>query len=180
VGGSGPKGDSPGSHSVSTSYNQSDMARRVLRTEEILTADRSTGILLHGNLPVIPVRLIKYYKDKEFKKGWFGYGTGRPQGLGLAGGIAACLVLAASIGLATLATYLPEREVVRRAILSSAGGMANPRPQSESDNWAFPDDGSVGDPASLWEMPVRPLPSGRRSGRSTKLPTGTGYLIPTR
>ena len=119
VGGNAKDGPPPGNHSTSDSYTRSDLARRVIRPEEILTLDEGTAIILHRNLPVTFARLVKHYEDREFRRG----GTGESRGLGLAAGLAAVLVLAMGLGMAELAVRLPHPQVVSRALFNYADRM---------------------------------------------------------
>jgi type IV secretion system protein VirD4 len=79
--------------SDSTSITTSEIARRLLRPEEILTLNESVCLLFHKNLHVIPATLLHHFADREFKGG----GTGRSRGLGLAALPVAAFTLAFSV-----------------------------------------------------------------------------------
>jgi type IV secretion system protein VirD4 len=79
----------PRSHSSGTSYNTSEIGRRLLKPEEILCLHDEVVLIFHKNLPVIPAEKIRYYADKAFRSGR----TGQTPGLGLGGMIAACAAL---------------------------------------------------------------------------------------
>jgi type IV secretion system protein VirD4 len=66
--GPSPQGPQPGSLSWSRSVTTSEIARSLLKPEEILTLPEDLGLVFHRNLPVIPVRLVKSYKDHEFAR----------------------------------------------------------------------------------------------------------------
>jgi type IV secretion system protein VirD4 len=67
-------GPSPGSRSTSTSVTRSEIARRLLKPEEILTIDKNICLIFHKNLPVCLGRLVRYFDAVEFRRGWFGFG----------------------------------------------------------------------------------------------------------
>jgi type IV secretion system protein VirD4 len=169
TGGTGAKGEQPGSVSHSSSYTRSDMARKVLTSDEILTMDDRTAIIRHRNFPIIFAQLIKYYEDPEFRWSRFRcrYGIGKQRGLGPAAGIAAGLIAAVSVGFTIGAAHLPDREVVRRALLT----IAAQRPEADSTE-ALTDEPWLNPPAP----PVRRRGRARRSG----LPSPSGYLIQIR
>ncbi|WP_020467767.1 type IV secretory system conjugative DNA transfer family protein, partial [Singulisphaera acidiphila] len=75
----------PGSYSGGSSSSTSDMARRLIKPEEILCMPDHTALVLHRNLPPMSVRLLRYYDAPEFRKGR----SGRQRGLGLPAGVAA-------------------------------------------------------------------------------------------
>jgi type IV secretion system protein VirD4 len=77
------------SHSSSSGSNTSQLGRRVLKPEEILTLPEDTALIAHRNMSFIPAKLLKYYNAPEFK----GRGTGKRRGLGLRAGIAAAVML---------------------------------------------------------------------------------------
>lgn len=55
-----------GSTSHSTSVSRSEIARKVLFPDEILTLPRDTMLLFHKNLHVVAGSLVRYYADPEF------------------------------------------------------------------------------------------------------------------
>jgi type IV secretion system protein VirD4 len=85
----GAGGKSPPQHGSNsgTSSTVSETSRRLLKEEEILTLGDNVALVFHKNYPVILAERIKYYSDKAFRKRPIlrSWGTGRTQGLGLAG-----------------------------------------------------------------------------------------------
>jgi type IV secretion system protein VirD4 len=79
----GGDGRSPGSISSGTSENISEIARRLFKPEEIRVLPESKAMVWHKNNYVMIAERIKYYSDKDFRRGPAGYGTGRTRGLGL-------------------------------------------------------------------------------------------------
>ncbi len=126
VGGSGPNGAGPGSRSTSSSVTTSDIARRLLKPEEILTLPKDVALVFHQNMPVIAARLLRYYDAKEFRRGR----SGRQRGLGLAAGVMAALFLAAGFAFAGLAASLPPPEPARRMAVTAPAGWRGYRPGS--------------------------------------------------
>jgi type IV secretion system protein VirD4 len=87
----GESGQHSGSVSTGSNTNFSDIARRVLKPEELLTLPEDVALVFHRNMPVIPVRLLRYYSHPVFKNG----GTGVQPGLGrIATEKSVCLLLA--------------------------------------------------------------------------------------
>jgi type IV secretion system protein VirD4 len=87
-----------GNRSSSRSITRSEIARRLLKPEEVLTLPEDTCLIFHKNLPVIPARLVKYYNAPEFRRRWFGLGargTARPRRLGLTACFLAVIILIA-------------------------------------------------------------------------------------
>ena len=62
----GPKGVN---HSTGSSITFSEIGRRLLKPEEIITLPDDVALLFHRNLPVIPTRLVRYYNSPHFKRG---------------------------------------------------------------------------------------------------------------
>ncbi len=121
TGGGGRDGPSPGSRSTSHSDTSSEIGRRLLKPEEILVLPEYITLIFHKNMRCIVGRLLPDFTQMpEFRWG----GTGRQGGLGIIGGLAACVTLVASLLFATVAENLPEQEVVRRALLTSAARMS--------------------------------------------------------
>ena len=129
-----PTGTSPGSpgggsSSTGSSETTSDIARRLLKPEEILTLPKDVALIFHQNLPVVPARLIRYYNAPEFRRGR----SGRQRGLGLAAGLMACLTFSAGFGFLSLAASLPpperERPASSRPLPYPARGTVYGQPQ---------------------------------------------------
>lgn len=91
------------SRSTSTAITVSEIGRRWLKPEEILTLPDDLALVFHKNIPFIPAKLLKYYEAPEFRRG----GTGKSRGLGLAGGVMALFALLASVMFAAVATPRP-------------------------------------------------------------------------
>ncbi len=104
----------PGSASNSTSLTHSEIARRLLKPEEILTLDKNLCLIFHKNLPVCVGRLVRFFEAGEFARRRFGFGargTARPRRLGLAAAFLAAFTLAAGAFVTTtgllLAGFVP-------------------------------------------------------------------------
>jgi type IV secretion system protein VirD4 len=91
------------SRSSSSGLNTTELARRVLKPEEILVLPEDVALVFHRNLPVIPARLLRYYNAPEFGK----RGTGKRRGLGMAAGIAAMFTLLFSVAVAMVVSEMP-------------------------------------------------------------------------
>jgi type IV secretion system protein VirD4 len=98
-----------GSRNTGSNYSTTEMGRRLLKPEEILTLGRSVGVLFHKNHPVMCVQLIEYFRDRAFRWRWWrcGYGTGRSPGLGLGGMVMGLIALALSGLVTVLVARLP-------------------------------------------------------------------------
>jgi type IV secretion system protein VirD4 len=105
--GHGGHGCESGQVSTSASLTTSEVARRLVKAEEVIRLPEDLAIVFHRNLPPIPCRLVRYYADPEFR----GSRAGASTGLGFRGAIAGVAALAA--GVITL--------IVSLALLSSAG-----------------------------------------------------------
>lgn len=121
-----------GSRSASHTLNSNEIARRVLRPEEILTLPEEVALVFHRNLHVIPARLLRYYDAPEFQKGR----AGRQKGPGLAAAVASLLVLAASLAYGVAVgevtdRYLPAAS--RPASVRAPSGRAVPAPTARPE-----------------------------------------------
>ncbi len=58
-----------GSHSTSSTTSYSEMARRLLKPEEVIRLPEDMVVIFHRNLPPILARLVKYFEAPEFRKG---------------------------------------------------------------------------------------------------------------
>jgi type IV secretion system protein VirD4 len=119
VGSSSPSGQQPGNVSTSSSRNYSDMARSLIRPEEIMTMDEDMSLLFHNNLPVVATRLIKYYEHPAFRRG----GIGKPRRLGLAAGVASACLLVLSVAFIDLAHNLPTPSTLRQMVAMPTRGQ---------------------------------------------------------
>jgi type IV secretion system protein VirD4 len=92
-------GDSrnPGSSNSGRNSTTSEIARRLLKPEEILVLPEHTAVIFHKNNCVIVCNKIKYYADRAFRQRgmiFHRWGTGRTQGLGLSEMLVAIAILA--------------------------------------------------------------------------------------
>lgn len=120
-----------GSRSTSHTLNTNEIARRVLRPEEILTLPEDVALVFHRNLHVIPARLLRYYDAPEFQRGR----AGRQKGPGLAAALASLLVLAASLAYGVASIEVIERyppAASRPAAVRAPSGGAVPAPAVRS------------------------------------------------
>ena len=140
TGGSSQTGNQPGSSSTSSATTTSDMARRLLRPEEILGLGDDTSLLFHNNRPVVLARLIKYYNHPAFRRG----GTGQPRPLSLGAGLVAASVLLLGSGLLSLASGLPLPDRMNRLLapplrrVTPSPGSAKPHRQPAYQRWQTP------------------------------------------
>ena len=95
--------DQPGSTSTGDSVTSSEMGRPLFRPDEVLRLRDDLGLLFYRNMPVMPIKLLRYYNAKEFRFGR----SGTSRGLGLSAGVVACAALLCSLVLAELAARLP-------------------------------------------------------------------------
>jgi len=145
-----------GNASSSVSVTTSEMQRRWAKAEEIMTLPDDLALVFHRNLPVIPVKLCKYYASPAFR----GSRSGEDAGLGLAAGVMAALLLAVSLVLSGVVACLPcpAYPATRVPALPAA---------------------SLPPADALRRTGVRPpLPS--RSPRRDRLPSRSGFLVPIR
>lgn len=123
--GGGPQGPGSGSRSTSDSTTTSDIARRLLKPEEILTLPDDVTLIFHKNLPVITAQLVKYFKAPEFRWGR----SGKQRRLGLAAGIMAAFAVVAGLMLVSFASSLPYQQRTNRP------GPASYLPEQVKDGW---------------------------------------------
>jgi hypothetical protein len=93
-----------GSVSTSRSINYAEMGRPLFRPDEILRLSDEVGLLFHNNLPVIPIKLLRYYREPEFKRGRSAPYRG---GVGIRVGLLAAIALLNSLVLLAVSTHLP-------------------------------------------------------------------------
>jgi len=104
-----------GNRSQSKTLNRSEIARRLLKPEEVLTLSPDVCLIFHKHLPMCVGTLVKFFEAAEFKRG----GTASPRRLGIAAMIvagftlfASCLVTA--VGLAVVRPQgLPPRPGIK-------------------------------------------------------------------
>lgn len=131
--GGGQHGSNSGSRSTSRSVTTSEMARKLMKPEEITTMPADMSIIFHhNNLPILAKR-VKYFSSPLFRTPFpKRFRSGDTPGLGLAGGVASVAVLLATLILAGLLASLPTFRLQQRpagAYPSGLGGMGgNPYP----------------------------------------------------
>jgi type IV secretion system protein VirD4 len=109
--GHGAHGQEAGQVSASASLTTSEVARRLVKAEEIIRLPEDLAIVFHRNLPPIPCRLVRYYADPEFRRG----GTGEARRLGLRAAIAGlCVLLLGATMLAAAVAILQESAAPRQ------------------------------------------------------------------
>jgi type IV secretion system protein VirD4 len=105
-----------GNRSSSVSVTTSDIARRLLKEDEILRLDPGVCIVFHKHLPASIGRLVRFFEAPEFRRRWLGFGprgTARPRRLGLAAAILAVVTLIASAVVTQLAlSFAPPEDAV--------------------------------------------------------------------
>jgi type IV secretion system protein VirD4 len=146
VGGS-RHGSESGSHSTSRSVTCSDIARRLLKPEEVLTLPDDVAVIFHKNMSVIAARLVKYFNAPEFRRGR----SGRQRRLGLAAGVMAAFTLAASLLFTGVAAYLPLPDAVQQPDV----GFPAYQPQPYGDARLLPSGGTA---FPAYQPDVRPTP----------------------
>jgi len=132
------------SRSWSSSTTRSEIARRLLKPEEVLTLDKNICIIFHQNLPVCLGRLVRYFEAGEFRRRWGAFGprgTARPRWLGLAAALAAAVTLAASTLVTAMALFLsgvlPPPPFARPAVQAMRARII-PRPRWHRPAYARP------------------------------------------
>ena len=151
VGGS-RHGSESGSHSTSRSVTSSDIARRLLKPEEVLTLPDDVALIFHKNMSVVAARLIKYYNAPEFRRGR----CGRQRRLGLAARVMALFTLAASLFFADVAAcFRPRRSSSR------GGGFPGYVPQPYGVGQPLPSGGTA---FPAYPLDVRSVPHNLPSG----------------
>lgn len=106
TGGTGPpSGSTSGGQNVSVTNN----GRRLFKSEELIVLPEEVALVFHRNLPVIPVRLVKYFEHPSFRNN----GTGQEPGLSRSATekavclLVACLAFAALVASLTLSPSEP-------------------------------------------------------------------------
>ena len=104
----GGDGKSPGNRNERhAATNTSEIARRLLKPEEILVLPEHTAIVFHKNNYVIVCNKIKYYADRAFRRRGIlfrRWGTGRTRGLGLGEMLLALAALAVAFVVTMIVT----------------------------------------------------------------------------
>jgi type IV secretion system protein VirD4 len=145
--------------SDSRSVTHSEIARRLLKPEEVITLSPEVCLIFHKHLPVVVGRLVRHYNSPEFRWG----GTAAPRRLGIAAGILAAFTLAAStmISAVALAVVPPPRRgrpPVGRSIGRAPVAAAHAQPA-----------------VTHAKAPVRP--ARRPNSRQHRRPGPSGHLI---
>jgi type IV secretion system protein VirD4 len=133
--GPGGHGHESGQVSTSTSVTTSEVARRLVKAEEVIRLPDDLALVFHRNLPPIPCRLVRYYADPEFR----GHRAGQATRLGLRGAVAGLGVLAAG-AVILIASLL--------ALATAGGPSADPSVGLQSSR-----------PLGSTQYPVPPLPA---------------------
>jgi type IV secretion system protein VirD4 len=151
--------------STNNTLNRSEIARRLLKPEEVLTLAPDICLIFHKHVPVTVGRLVRFFEAPEFKRG----GTAAPRRLGIAAAALAMFTLLASC-------------LVTGAALIAAGPKVWPLPPGgaatgrQSRNWV----GSRAQVAAV-SGSSRIVPDFRRTNRpgagSRRRSSGSGYLI---
>ncbi len=164
----GSQQSSGGNRTTGTNHNRSDIARRLLKPEEILTLPKNLNLIFHENLPVILGRQVRYF-DPEFVS----YLTGRRKGLGVTGGILAVFTLAAGLMIAVFGAVLPQPVAGRPPMVAVPGDT----PQGPA--YAAPSTPPLYPPPTAHEG-RHTAPAARQRRRSNDLPGKSGFLIQIR
>ena len=104
-------GKTPGNRNWGRNWNSSEIARRLLKPEEILTLPDDAAIVFHKNNYVIVFNKIKYYADKAFRRRGIishRWGTGRAPGRALRGLVLGLLALALAFVVTSIVASLPD------------------------------------------------------------------------
>jgi type IV secretion system protein VirD4 len=186
----GGDGKAAGSRNTGTSITITEIGRRYIKPEEILTLPENVSLVFHKNHYVMFCECIKYYSDKAFRyRRGRGYGTGRSRGVGLGGMVLALAALAMSGVVTAFVASLPVPAGPRPGAIAPGGYfMAGPAGRAGA---GFREDGPVPWGVEPWEPPVfqpapygpglrqrgrRPLPY-RRGLRPSSVPNGIDSLI---
>jgi type IV secretion system protein VirD4 len=97
----GGDGKNPGSRNRGTSYNYTEIARKLLQPSEVLTMPEHAAIVFHKNNYVIVCNKIRYFADKAFRQRGIlrkRYGTGRTRGHSMTGLVLGLAALAVAYG----------------------------------------------------------------------------------
>ena len=160
-------GQQSSSRSRGHTLNRSEIARRLLKPEEVLTLSPDICLIFHKHLPVCLGRLVRYFEAPEFRRG----GTARARRVGIAAMIAAgftlfagCLFTAAALSVAP-----PQPGPVRPAAVGERG---------KSTPSAYP----LRQPASPSTYTLKELDSAfgqasRVGTRPHRRPGASGFLI---
>jgi type IV secretion system protein VirD4 len=126
--GPSPDGKQGGATGSSRNASRSEIARKLLLPEEILTMSPRTCIILHLHHAPILARLIPYHASPLFRSRLGRLRTGRPPRLGLKEGFASAVLLACTLSLAawTLAPPpAPSSPPANPAMQAPGGGPWN-------------------------------------------------------
>lgn len=115
-------GHDGGSASESTSYTLSPLGRAVIRADEVIRLPEGMAIAFHKNLPMLLIRLLRYYDAPEFRRG----GTGRSRSTGLYALFVSLLALGLSLCFASAAVFSPRPAVATQPAASPAFPAPSP------------------------------------------------------
>lgn len=168
VGGNRKDGPPPGSVGSNDSETVSEIARRLLKPEEIMVLPEDTALIFHKNMSVLPVRLPRYFAAAEFK----GRRCGRQRGLGLAASLMAGVTLLASLIFTSLTTSigtprmpsLPSLPAMKREGPAELDALSDDMLLMEIHRMQAPLSRQrrrrpVRPPIRDWELPLPPLPT---------------------
>ena len=106
----GGDGKNPRQPQQRQQHNTSEIARRLLKPEEILVLPEHAAIVFHKNNYVIVCDKIKYYADRAFRRRGIifrRWGTGRTRGLGLGGMVLGLAALALAFVVTMVVASMP-------------------------------------------------------------------------
>jgi type IV secretion system protein VirD4 len=164
--------DNRGNVSKSRSINYAEVGRPLFRPDEVLRLHEDVALLFHRNMPVMPIKLLRHYKEWEFK--WGGTAPYRG-GVGLRAGLLAVMALLASLVLLAVSMYLPAFIAEQQRFQQATWPDDMPPEPQSVDSGTVVEEVIPSDPPAVWG-PVMPLPgrSLRRLYTPTPYPDGTG------
>jgi type IV secretion system protein VirD4 len=121
-------GKTPGSRNSGRTSNMSELARRLLKPEEILVLPEHAAIVFHKNNYVIVCNKIKYYADQAFRRRgviFRRWGTGRTPGLGLGGLMLGLIALAVAFAVTSVVVSLSQQGPGAAAPSGYQGGLGD-------------------------------------------------------
>jgi hypothetical protein len=121
-------GQASSNYGRSRSSTTSEIQRKLLFPDEILTLPRDLCLVFRENMHALPVKLLPYYAAPEFRRG----GVGKARGLGMAASLAAMLLTAGTVALAGAASSLSMPDLPQLAMRLKSS-VPLPRPYSPYD-----------------------------------------------
>jgi hypothetical protein len=184
------------SSSTSRSVNYSEIARKLLKPEEVLTIDKNICIIFHDNLPVTLGRLVKFFEAAEFSKRWIWWGprgTAAPRRIGLAAALLSAFTLAASCVVVTFSltmtgVIMPMRRAlpvmpdmltrIQAMTVTGFRSVAPTRPTgSDQDASPAPAGSGQAGPARKPSVPIWQQLSPRQRSKMRARKGSSGFLI---